>query len=124
VTTVLERRLAEITAALDEIAPRPPHHEGPAWLPWCTTAELLKLDLILRRLENERDAEPTDVEQWEAAAIECASIARMLAAPPEVRADPAARDAHVRALEEPAKTEWERIRVGPTMQYVPIGPWP
>jgi hypothetical protein len=77
--TRTERRLAEIEAAVAGIAP--PTDSGPAWLRWCSTDELTRLDELFRRWDSEQ-IEPTEAQRWEVASIECAATARMISGAP------------------------------------------
>ena len=72
----IERRLREIRARVDEIAPAPPSAEL-AWLQWCSDAEIDWSEKLFRRWEVE-GIEPTKAEQLRFISIECAALARMI----------------------------------------------
>jgi hypothetical protein len=60
---------------------------------WVTTSELMRLEELYRRAADAGEDEMSESDQHHAMAVYSAAKARMLDAPPEVRADPAARDA-------------------------------
>jgi hypothetical protein len=86
-----------------QIKPRPEPVDIPEWVHWTTCDELMRLEELYRRAE---DDEMSEADQHRAAAIYETSCARMLDAPPEVRADPEARGAYVREIEDRDRPRW------------------
>jgi hypothetical protein len=103
VKTTLEKRLTAIGVAA--AGGHPQLIKIPEWLSWATSGELMQLEECYRRAEEAGEDGPGEIDQHRMMAIYSAAMARMLDAPPEARADPAARDAHVRAIEDRDKRD-------------------
>jgi hypothetical protein len=84
----LDRRIGALQA---QIKPRPELPELPEWLSWTTCDELMRLEELYRRAEDAGEDEMSESDQHHVLAVYAAAMARMLDAPAEVRADPAAR---------------------------------
>ena len=72
----IERRLREIRARVNEIAPAPLTPEL-SWLQWCSDAEIDWSEKLFRRWEVE-GIEPTKAEQLRFMSIECGALARLI----------------------------------------------
>jgi hypothetical protein len=110
-TTTVERRIAGIEAALDELAPKPTAYDkfiaANPWIDWMSCAELSELEEIYRRAEDAGEATPADVER--ALAIVHTSKARMLAGEPkDIDKPPVPFDVQLRAAYEANNAEYER----------------
>jgi hypothetical protein len=99
----LDKRLDALQA---RIAPRSSMPAIPEWLHWTTTGELMRLEELYRAAEVADLPELSESDQHHAMAVYSAAMARMLDAPPEVRADPEARDAYVREIEDRNRPRW------------------
>jgi hypothetical protein len=97
----LDKRLRALRA---QIKPSP--EPVPEWLHWTTCDELMQLEERYRRAADAGEDELSEGDQHHIMAVYSAAMARMLDAPPDVRADPAARDAHMRAIEDRGRPRW------------------
>jgi hypothetical protein len=98
-----DRRLATLEA---RIQPRREPFDIPEWVHWATCDELMRLEALYRRAADAGEDEMSESDQHHAMAVYSAAMARMLDAPPEVRADPEARGAYVREIEDRDRPRW------------------
>jgi hypothetical protein len=92
----LEKRLDVLQA---QAAPRQARPEIPEWMHWLTYAELDELETIIRIADVANAAELDERSCHRVWTLYSAAKVRILDAPLEVRAAPAARDAYLREVE-------------------------
>jgi hypothetical protein len=101
VSTTNGRRLADLEA---QIKPRQVRTELEAWASWATCGELMQLEALYRTAEDE--GAMSEADEHRAMALYATVKACELAAPAEVHADPEARDAYIRNLDDRDKRRW------------------
>jgi hypothetical protein len=112
-TTALERRLAGIEAALDELAPKPSAYdqfiaENP-WIDWMTCDELSELEEIMRAAEAETVGDLGEADLARANAIYFAAEARRLSgAPKDIDLPEESYEVRMRRSYERNNAEYER----------------
>jgi hypothetical protein len=86
-TATFERRLREVEAALDELAPRPSEYDrfiaANPFIEWMTCDELMELEQIMRAAEAETVGELGEADLARANAIYFAAEARRLSGAPK-----------------------------------------
>ncbi len=90
----IERRLAQIVAALAALRPKPVPElpEGMEWVPWLTFTELDRIELIYHTAAEEGREELTGAERAETLSIQAMAISRQLTGGPPYCEDRARYD--------------------------------